>query len=90
MTFLNDVAPHGGGTVVWPGSHLKIERLANSDPSRYEMMWVLNQELDRADIGDPVELTPKRGDVLLYHYLCAHAGSQNTSDHPRLALNQKW
>ena len=90
MTFLNDVAPHGGGTIVWPGSHKKIARLAKSDSSRYEMMWTLNQELDKADIGSPVELTPKRGDVLLYHSLCAHSGSQNTSDRPRFALNQKW
>ena len=78
MTFLNDVAPHGGGTIVWPGSHKKIEHLAKSAPSHYEMMWVLNRELDKADIGTPVELTPKRGDVLLYHCLCAHTGSQNT------------
>jgi hypothetical protein len=90
MTFLSDVPAHGAGTVVWPGSHLRIEGLAKSDPERYEMMWILNQELDRAGIGDPVELTPRRGDVLFYHYLCAHAGSMNTSDRPRFALNMKW
>lgn len=90
MTFLSDVPPHGAGTVVWPGSHRKIEALAKSDPERYEMMWVLNLELDRAEIGEPVELTPRRGDVLFYHYLCAHAGSMNTSDKPRFALNMKW
>jgi len=37
-----------------------------------------------------VETTPGAGDVLFYHYLCAHAGSQNTSTQPRLALNMKW
>lgn len=90
MTFLSDVPPHGAGTVVWPGSHRKIEALAKSDPSRYEMMWALNQDLSVAGVGEPVELTPLRGDVLFYHYLCAHAGSMNTSDRPRLALNMKW
>jgi hypothetical protein len=90
MTFLHDVPPHGGGTVVWPGSHQKLERLAQSDPARYEMMWALNHDLDRAGLGDPVELTPRRGDVLFYHYLCVHAGSRNTGDRPRLALNRKW
>lgn len=90
MTYLSDVPPHGAGTVVWPGSARKLEALARSDPARYEMMWALNQDLDRAEIGDPVELTPRRGDVLFYHYLCAHAGSRNTSDRPRLALNMKW
>ena len=24
------------------------------------------------------------------YLLCAHAGSRNTSDRPRLALNMKW
>jgi hypothetical protein len=90
MTFLSDVPPHGGGTVVWPGSHAVLERLAKSDPERFEMMWTLNQELPHVTLADPVELTPKRGDVLFYSYLCAHAGSQNTSDRPRLALNAKW
>ncbi len=90
MTFLSDVPPHGGGTVVWPGSHALLERLARSDPERFAMMWDLNQELSNVALADPVELTPRRGDVLFYSCLCAHAGSQNTSDRPRLALNSKW
>ena len=90
MTFLSDVPPHGGGTVVWPGSHAVLERLARSDPARFETMWALNQELANAPLSDPVELTPRRGDVLFYSCLCAHAGSQNTSGRPRLALNAKW
>jgi hypothetical protein len=90
ITFLSDVPPHGGGTVVWPGSHAVLERLAKSDPERFEMMWTLNQELPHMTLADPVELTPKRGDVLFYSYLCAHSGSQNTSDRPRLALSAKW
>jgi hypothetical protein len=90
MLFLNDVPPHGAGTVVWPGSHQKLLTLAQSDPEKYELMWTLNQELKSLDLGEPIELTPKRGDVLFYHYLCAHAGSMNTSTTPRLAMNMKW
>ena len=90
MTFLSDVPSHGGGTVVWPRSHALLHSIAMSDLARYEMMWTLNQELKGIDLGDPVEMTPKCGDVLFYSYLCAHAGSQNTSDRPRLALNVKW
>ncbi len=90
MTFLNDVAPRGGGTVVWPGSHRRLEELARGDPERYELMWSLNQGLPEIDLGPPVELTPRRGDVLFYHSLCAHAGSMNTSQRPRFALNMKW
>jgi ectoine hydroxylase-related dioxygenase (phytanoyl-CoA dioxygenase family) len=90
MTYLSDVEPHGGGTVVWPSSRRRVEALARSDPERFEMMWVLNQALREIDLGAPVELTPRRGDVLFYHYMCGHAGSMNISDWPRFALNTKW
>ena len=90
MTFLSDVEKQGGGTAVWPDSHRRLETLARSDEARYEYMWVLNQELDQAELGDPLVLTPQRGDVLFYDYLCAHAGSANISSKPRLALNYKW
>jgi phytanoyl-CoA dioxygenase PhyH len=90
MTFLSDVEPHGGGTVVWPGSHRKLEALARSDPQRYELMWTLGSDIGKVDLPEPVETTPKQGDVLFYHYLCAHAGSMNTRARPRLAMNAKW
>jgi hypothetical protein len=90
MTYLNDGLSHGAATVVWPGSHRRIEALARSDPERYEMMWQLGKEIQKAGLGEPVELLARRGDVLFYHYLCAHAGSKNVSAHPRLAMNAKW
>ena len=90
MTYLNDVERHGGGTVVWPGSHRKLEALARSDMARYEYMWPLNTDIQKVELSGPVELTPKRGDVLFYHYLCAHAGSMNVSNRPRFAFNMKW
>lgn len=90
MLFLSVAPSHGGGTVVWPGSHTTLEDTARKSPEQYELMWTLNQELKSLDLGEPVELTPLCGDILFYQYLCAHAGSMNTSDRPRLALNYKW
>jgi ectoine hydroxylase-related dioxygenase (phytanoyl-CoA dioxygenase family) len=90
MIYLNDVPPRGGGTMIWPSSHTKLESLAESDPVRYEMMWMLKRDMGNVDLGAPVELTPRCGDVLFYHYLLAHSGSANTSDRPRVALNMKW
>ena len=90
MIYFNDVEPHGGGTVVWPGSHHKIEALARSNPAYYEDMWGLGEDLDKVDIGAPVELTPKAGDVLFYHCFCAHSGSKNVGNRPRFAVNTKW
>jgi len=90
MLFFSDVEPHGGGTLVWPGSHLKTLALAKSNPEYYELMYTLNNELDKANLGEYVELTPKRGDILFYHYLCGHSGSMNVQNVPRLAMNAKW
>ena len=49
---------------------------AGYDPAKYELMWTLNQAITDAGLPDPVELTPRRGDILFYHYLCAHAVSR--------------
>jgi hypothetical protein len=90
MAYLSDGAPHGGNTVVWPGSSAKIKALAESDRGRFALASVLGAEIGKADIGKPVELVPRRGDILFYPFWCAHAGSANVSDRPRLALNAKW
>jgi hypothetical protein len=90
LTYLNDVPPHGGGTVAWPGSHCKLEALAQSDPARYEYRHTLNEAVGQLPLGDAVELTPRRGDVLFLHHLCAHGGSMNVGHRPRFALNMKW
>lgn len=90
MTYLSDVESHGAATIIWPGSHKRIEALARSDPDRYEMMWQLGADIREAGVGEPVEVLARRGDALFYHYLCAHAGSANTGVRPRFALNTKW
>ena len=90
LIYLNDVERHGGGTLVWPGSHHKMEALARQKPERYEYRSPLNEDLHEIDCGNPIELTLKRGDVLFLHHLCAHSGSLNLSNRPRFALNMKW
>jgi hypothetical protein len=90
ITYLTNVKRHGGGTLVWPGSHLKLEALARSDLGKYKYLSSLSAELGRVSCEPPVELTPSRGDVLFHHYLCAHAGSDNVGSAPRLAILHKW
>jgi len=90
LTYLTDVPSHGGGTIVWPGSHLKLEALARGDPRKYKYLSTLNADLDRVALGPAVELTASRGDVLFHHYLCVHASSDNASGTPRLAIKHKW
>jgi ectoine hydroxylase-related dioxygenase (phytanoyl-CoA dioxygenase family) len=90
LIYLNDVPSHSGGTVVWPGSHRRLESLAAARPKDYLFMWALDRDIPTAELPTPVELTPRAGDVLFYQYLCAHAGSLNTGLEPRLALSHKW
>jgi len=89
LVFLHNVERRGGGTVVWPGSHHKLEALARRNPGRYEYRCVLNADLAKMDLADPVELTPRQGDVLFLHNLCVHAQSMNVNNRPRFALNMK-
>ncbi len=90
MVYLNDVETHGGGTAVWPGSHRRMQALARSNRRKYRYMWALNLDVHTLELNPPVELTPRRGDILLYHYLCVHAGTTNLSQRPRLALRTVW
>jgi len=90
LTYLTDVPHHGGGTIVWPGSHRVLENLARAAPLKYRLLSTLNADLNAQMLGTPVELTPSRGDVLFHDYLCVHTGSENLSDTPRLALDCKW
>ncbi len=90
LIYINPVEPFGAPTVVWPGSHKKIEALAKSDPDKYELMWVLNNDLNMLDLGEGIRVPGGGGDVLFYHYLCAHSGSNNAGSTPRFALAHKW
>ena len=90
MIYLGDVKKHGGGTFVWPRSHHNIRALAESDPEKYGYMWVLGGDIQKVDLGEPIEMTPNHGDVLFYHFLCAHSGSTNVNDRPRFAVHFKW
>ncbi|HZI94083.1 MAG TPA: phytanoyl-CoA dioxygenase family protein [Patescibacteria group bacterium] len=90
MTYLTNVQSQGGGTMVWPGSHLELEALARANPGKYKYLAALTPELGRVTRDAPVEVTPSQGDVLFHHYLFVHASSDNIRGTPRLAINHKW
>ena len=83
LVYLNDIGYKGGGTAVFPGSHRTIMELANSDREKYEYIIPLNKDLSLLDLGDPVELTPRRGDILFFTYCFGHNGTNNAGDRPR-------
>jgi hypothetical protein len=90
MVYLHDIEPHGGGTVVFPRSHRKFEALARSKPEMYKFVAQLQDDIPSIDLGDPVEVQPKAGDVLFIDSMAAHCKPMNTGSRPRFALNLKW
>jgi hypothetical protein len=90
IIYLNDTERHGGGTVAWPGSQIPVRALAESNPEKYEYLWQLSEDLDTVEIGDPIELEPKCGDILFFAHFCVHAASKNVRETPRLALRSRW
>jgi hypothetical protein len=89
MIYLHDVEPHGGGTVLWPRSARRLEAIARSHPHRYRWGYRLNEHLPDL-LGEPIELSPKAGDVLFMHPRLAHAKPMNTGSRPRFAMHAKW
>ena len=82
LLFLNDVqGEDGGGTRVWPESARKIRELADSDRVKYDKLWKLVKDVPALDLGEPIQLVPKRGDVLFWSHLLGH----NVRPHPPVA-----
>ena len=49
--------------------------LAKSDVEKYEYIISLNRDLPTLDLGEAVELTPRRGDALFFTYCFSHIGT---------------
>jgi hypothetical protein len=70
-----------GNFTVWPGSHYAFENYFRNRGPR-----ALKEPMPRPAIGNPLQLNCNPGDVVLAHYLLAHAAACNTSDSDRIAV----
>ena len=78
---LSDVeTPDAGNLVVWPGSHLVLERYFRAQGPKS-----LLAGMPKVDLGRPEPVRARAGDVILCHYQLAHAAGPNTSPHVRYA-----
>ena len=81
MAYLSDVEPHGGATVVYPGSHRKVfEAWLATDCSGAPRP-------PKIDYGQPLPVAAKAGDAVFMHYLLVHAGSANRTSRIRFGIN---
>jgi ectoine hydroxylase-related dioxygenase (phytanoyl-CoA dioxygenase family) len=85
LTYLEDVAPGGGGLRVWPGSHRDFYRAFDSKldyvaGARFAERLAWWQGLES------VELPGARGDVVLCHHRLLHSPSINRRDRIRFGF----
>lgn len=70
-----------GNLMVWPGSHHLYAQYF-----RQHGWESLLQGMPAVDLGKPVQVTAKAGDVLLVHYLLGHGTSANLSPNIRYTV----
>ncbi|ALS28307.1 phytanoyl-CoA dioxygenase [Paenibacillus sp. 32O-W] len=80
--FLSDVAgPYAGNFTVWPGSHR-----INGEYFREHGAESLLNGMPPVELPEPVQVTARRGDIVIAHYTLSHGVSQNLSPHTRYAI----
>lgn len=88
--YLSDLmAPDSGNFVVWPGSHRAIESHVRAHPEGWfdaEGFGPAPEGLPALELGEPVQVVLRAGDVVLAHYQLAHSVAPNHSPHIRYAV----
>lgn len=84
-----DIAAHGGGTAIIPGSHHRVARiLAAHEPAGLDCVRLAQLACEAcADIA-PIEARGRAGDVLMMHPHLLHGSSSNLSPRTRIAGNR--
>jgi len=75
-------APQSGNLWVWPGSHIRHQELFRRRGTRVLQATGGHATLldPPEEFGDPVEVTGRRGDVVLAHFLLGHNKGGNTAE----------
>ena len=86
FVFLTPVQSHGGAFVLFSGSYRRYQELISADPDAIVQLVSAPE-----NAGEPQEFLADPGDILLFHHLMGHAGSNNVSDpSTRHALLSRW
>ena len=85
LTYLEEVAPGGGGLLVWPGSHRPLYAAFESRLDYVEGPTVAATVAAQLQ-WRPVELPGDRGDVVFIHHRLLHSPSINRRDRIRFGF----
>lgn len=83
FVYLTDVAEDGGATTVKPGSHRQIFEYWTQNGIDENSMGDYNE----LEFAPSVPIAGQAGDVVFFHYLMLHSGSDNFDKHIRVGLN---
>lgn len=86
LTYLTDANSHQGTTVIWPEGPERIREYRQQNLDLSNHIRVMLTHLPQIDLGEPLEVVAKQGDVLLFHHLLPHTGTLNVSNSPRFAI----
>ncbi len=86
LTYLTDADSHGGTTVIWPEGPQRIRAFRKENPQFSNHVRDIRARFPEMDLGEPMEVVAKQGDVLFFHHLLPHSGTINVTDAPRFAI----
>ncbi len=86
LTYLTGAPSHGGTTMIWPQGPQRIRDFRKKHPEFSNHVRDVRAMFPDMDLGEPMEVTAKPGDVLFFHHLLPHSGTINVSSSPRFAI----
>jgi ectoine hydroxylase-related dioxygenase (phytanoyl-CoA dioxygenase family) len=95
-TYVYEVSPKGGGTIIWPKSHLTNWEYFQAFPDHHygngpeAGIGPVHERLTQRAACEPIEFTAKPGTVLLWHSFMLHNASLNINQTPRMAIFCRW
>lgn len=95
-TYAFEVLPKGGGTIIWPKSHLTNWEYFQAFPGHHygngpeAGTGPVHERLTQRAPCEPIEFTAKPGTVLLWHSFMLHTASMNFNQTPRMGVFCRW
>lgn len=86
LTYLTDAGPQQGNTVIWPEGPDRIRSFRKKNPDFSNHVQDFRKIFLDIELGEPMEVVAKQGDVLLFHHLLPHTSTINATASPRFAI----
>ena len=72
--------------MIWPEGPQRIREFCQKNPNFSNHIRDMRVVFPQLDLGEPMEVVAKQGDVLLFHHLLPHSGTINAGTSPRFAI----